>query len=980
MPENIKESVARLKSLLKRGDFQQFFSEFPHLVMWQPFGKVKDQYIKQLIEAFVINNTSDEWRDNQEQLIGSIFLEIRHLDDRIYVYSNIVDYLDQEHGKNKDQFLLDIMSVERSREIARFVYAHSDAFGKAHEQAVFFFLTGICFSPQINPQEYVIRLRSPQIQFIDSDHLQIRIPPQVFHKNIFDKEIVCEITTVSFEKEVIVLQKQLEGEKATTIDSTRIIHPSYETYRIALSIEGTIIRIWEIRGLTSDRPFMAFRDPSGGLIQNEVLPRERTWIISNRPLLLEQGILQKGMLTREWQSFYYYLINPSSNRDYYLKISDDELYRLPFFAPILFPSLIGPKIEEVIFDPPIPWYSCIPTLIVPYTEKSDDENITFELGQVLDSKSSTNFFNINLQRNPGYVQKDQTNRIYKIDLSHIDILGPSAAGKFLLRFLERGEIIEFCIAPNLEVLFHPPLVDITSARRSSVEVEVKGPTIVDWKTPGAIIRKDLIKIPLDGNFKTAVLQRKRIECDLGFDQEVNDSSDLIKLKLKLPFIRYSFEGLLQEKSVFTDKDSDLLLKEFVSESFETATIRIEKPKEFFGKWTLGIGIQESSNYSIDDFGNLSFPLSPFRETLLEENENPIPVVLRYLSKEKIADINLFSLLDWTVLDQHVSIEFDNDEYKISMTWKERGRSKPVFLTIFHEATENVPMDIEFDIVSLHPSKYDWREYTALLSVPMSVPEGSYSLGFVFNETEQEEWSIGPSVRYPVPIVLQKDPYEIAYWHFSRKEYEGCVPWIDRIPEDHTRYADALYLKAICTGIDAEKHSSISLRMAGINNAIQYINKAIDLDGAKHQYSLIKSHLYNRIGFYDGQSTEFYKKAKEILIPVLGNEPHSIGAITEYGISLMGISNLFEAMKIFQLLQFLDPKENDSGALWGKAMLFYYYSMKRKGSLGQRDKKTIQNFLEKAKQLDKNNPLYDTLQERMESEFSISLIEGKAGNP
>lgn len=980
MLEHIKESVNQLISLIEQGEFQQFFSEFPFLFKSPSHEVIISQHISRLMKSFIINNIGKEWPDNQEQLIISIFLAIQNLEDRISLYSNIIEYLEQEKRENKDQFLNDIISLERSREIARFVYARSDTFGTAHEQAVFFFLTGTCFSPQINPSKYVIRLRSPQIQFIDFEHLQIRIPPQVFQKSVFDKEIVCKINSGFSDEQAIVLRKQFEGEKIVTEDSTIIPHPSYERYQIGLSIEGKIIRIWEIQALSSERPFMAFRDPSGDLIQNEVMQRERTWIISNYPLVLEQGVLQKGMLSGEWLSYHCYLINPIANCDYYLEISNNQIYRLPFFTPIRSPSLLGSKIEDVIFDPPIPWYSSIPTLIIPYYHECENENLLIEIEKVLDSKTSQNFLPITLQTNSGYVQKDQNNRIYKVDLSHKDLLGPSAAGKFLFRFPNTGEKIEFCVAPNLEILFHPPLVDISSARPLSVEVEVNGPTMALWKTPGTIIRRGLIQVPLNGISETAILQTKRIECDLSFDQNLNNPSDFIKLKMKLPFIRYSFEGLSQVKSVFTDKDSDLLLKEFITESLEDAKIRIEKPEEIIGKWILYVGVQESSNYSIDDFGNLTFSLSPFRETLLEGKENLIPVLLKFSSNERSSEINLISLLDWTVIDQNVSIELDDDKYKICLTWKERGRSKPVFLTVFPEATENIPMDFEFDIVSLNPSKYRWKEYTAFLSVPLSVPEGSYSLGFVFNEKDQEEWSIGPSVKYPVPLVLQKDPYEIAYWHYSCKEYEGCITWIDKIPEDHERYPAALHLKAICSAIDAERHTSIKERLTGINEAIECIDKAIDLDGLKNQYSLTKAHLYNRIGFYHETKPEFYKKARDILIPVLGNEPHSIAAITEYGISLMGMSNSFEAMKIFQLLQFLDPKEIDAGALWAKALLLYHYSVKRKGNLGERERKTLRKFLDKAKLLDKNNPLYDTLEEKMGSEFSVFLNESMGENP
>lgn len=964
MSEDIKDSIfENFATLIQIRDFNQFVLQFPEVLTSGNIYDLSYSRIIRLVKQFIAYNNDNNWRINQRRLIYCIFSTIENIENRLLFYQDILKAIKIETKDVKDLFLVDILSIEQSTEIARFVYMLSTPSGEAYYHAVFFFLTGSCISPyeeepQVEPPpvELSIPLKSPKIKFSDEQTIQFTIPEQRFSKDVMDLDIEG-ITLINSEPHRISLEKSLNGDEIITSEYVGNLPVAEGNFQISIDVNKKTQHTWEFQGITSDRPFMAFKDPSQNLSNEDILPRVRTWIVSQYPIIQEEGILQKGVLSGEWISYHYYLINPHPNRDYHLQYPEGSQFRIPFDTSISYPFLIGTKIDEVTFDPLIPWYSSTPILSIPYTYESENQQIIFEIFKSEDMLISLEKIIIKPHTEQEYTHRDENARTYKIDLAHHDLLGLSAAGEYTIKFLKTGEIIEFGVAPGLEILFHPPIACISDSHRLSQEIEINGPDSIEFISPHTQIRQGLYKISLDANFDA--LKEKRIEFHIFFDSNKKLATSSIKLGIKVPIIRYYFEDLAKLQAIFTDGDIDLLLKEYVTESIENGKIAVEKPSEVRGSWQLCIGTQESKKYSIDDYGNLSFPLFPFREMLLEQDEKELPVILSYLSKGRTTEISLFSLIDWTLEYQSTTIGFEDDCYTIDVGWRERGRIKKAYLTLFSDESGKVTEDVPFN-----PSKYRWRDYRTDLSVPFSVPEGVYTLGFFFNETDSEGWTPGPSVRYPLKIVLKRDPYAIAEWHLSRGEYDECLSWIGKIPNDDSKYPDALHIKAKCTGFIAESQPDRGDRIKKIHDAIHYVDQAIATNNTDFQYLITKAHLHNRIGFYDNENTEHYKNVKKILIPVLSQEPHVTAAIAEYGISLMALRNVMEAGKIYQSLRYLDPKDEHPAAIWGKSMLHFLYTTKIKGTLGQHDIKTIQGLLDKAKKLDEKNPLYQSLSDEM----------------
>lgn len=927
---------------------------------------LSDTVRKRLIILFIDNNIGENQRKNQQLFIKIFASKISNIEDRLSFYQDMVNAIGRFQPNLKDQFLVDVFSIEQSHEIARFVYLQSDPYSEAHYHTMFFFITGqIIAVPDISisKPEPIVQFKTPLIQFNEKQEIQYIIPSQPLPDNVLDKEINCVIQIGSRKSYRVSLEKHLQGKNIVTGVSTGTLPPCEETYQFSLWVNDSNLHTWEkIQGVSEVRPFLAFRDPSGRLIEDETLPRERTWVVSLYPILQKDGVLQKGLLGGEWFSYYYYLINPLPHCDYYIQVKEDSVIRLPFAVVQRIASLIGAKLDEVIFDPPVPWYSKVPKLLIPYTIESEKNHVRIEIFR----NNSPHTSAIRIIELPGeqeYIQKDITNRTYSIDLSHHDILGLSPVGEYIIKISHPETTLHFYVAPHLEILFHPPLLCRSHKEKASIEVEINGPTSIDTLSPCNKIREGLFEVPIPED--NEVLKKTRIQYTIAYDIKDSTISESLQLSLELPVINYTIQGLTKPQTPFIENDIELFLKEYIIDSLETAKILVEKPRELIGAWKLCIGSQESTKYDIDDSGNLAFPLAPFRETLLMHYDQPLPVVLKYISKGKTTDVNLFSLVDWTLEYTDVLLEFENAQYNISVAWRERGRTQKVYITLFSGENEQISTDFICEKILVNPSKYRWRETTVLFTVPSSVPEGIYTIGFIVDETDRGEWTPGLSVRFPHPIYLKREPYAIASWHFTRNKYDECISWLEKIPEEDSHYPDALILKAKCVARIAEKVSSIEKKKAVLEEALKLTEKAISIRNEHLESLIFKAHLHNRIGFYDDGNSEHYQNAKTILLQVLGQSPQELPAITEYGISLMGLRKTREAMTIFQFLQYLDSKDNQVAALWGKAMLLYQYSLRVKGKLGQRDMEKIFNLVAKARKLDESNPLYESFAEEIQ---------------
>jgi hypothetical protein len=946
--KNEDTTIENLLSLLREGEITKFFELFPQTLQKSIESHEWDSVWRELIFHFFSCDDLTFLDSSSQKFINILIHCIPRPEDRLLFYKEIINIIEQYHPEIKDDFLVRLFYNDNSREITRYIYERAEPYGNAHYVIIFHFITGSI----IDIFGSLLQLRRPQIIFRNEKDVFYHIPSQSLPLDISEKKVVCSISIGSEQISEITLEHYLNGDHRETREFEGPLPPARGTYRFSLMVDKEVIKTWEFPGFSDNKPFLAFRESSGILHEGGILPRKRTWFISRFPLIHMEGVLERGQLGSKWASFRYYLVNPLPHCEYYLSIPPDSLFRLPFISPDRRPILVGDQIEGIIFNPPIPWFSNAPRLLIPIMDGPgvDSQEIAIERMSSIEGEDPIKLFRIPCEEE--YIARDENSHIYIINLSHGDLLGPGAVGSFRVKFSGSETVLSFCIAPNLRILFHPPLLFLPSKDGPSIEIEIEGPSSVHPLTQCTKIREGLFKYQIDCDSI-----HQEVSFDLFYKRE-GGSPCTLQLCLGLPLISWSFKGLPEGIKIINENGRYFILKDLLTDSLRTASVTVEKPGDLPGKWKISVGIQESENYTIEDADHISFPLSPFHDTILEYGKDPLPVILEYTIGEFSTKNEIFSLLDWTIEYTELAVEFKDGNYFISVSGLERGRSRRAFITI--RSTDGIEEPSDGDsIFEINPPYHQWQNFSTKFTLPLFTSTREFTLGFILAEGDS-------LIRFPRKLKIGDNPFPIGEWYFSRREWRLCLDWLDHVRPEDPRYIDALVMRAKCLANLAEEIPENKEKF--LKDAINLLETIQSNDYIDNVLPILKAHLYNRLGLCDPKNTMHYQQAKEILVPILARSPLNIPALAEYGISQMGLGMRQTGMRIYMYLQHLDPRENHLETLYGKIVLLMKYFEKNSGAkVDNRDK--IIELLEKIRIRDSSNPLYDSL---------IAKIQGEQG--
>lgn len=883
--------------------------------------------------------------------IRNIILKNPDLQVRLKIYAEILGTFKEHDPAIKDTFLIGLIFLEYTRDIARFAYSHAELYGEAHYQAIYFLLKNSISKTEPNP-----RIKSPNLVLNQRQEICIHFPGQILPKTYAYKELFLEISGLESDSNRINMEPFLSDNFAVTETITHILSWIQEDYHIQCSADGDILGIWTIKNIRESCPFFAFNDISQSQITSEYLPRKRTWIVTKDSIIDFEGILEYGNLKGTWASFNYYLINPDAKIDFYLTLTDGSTYKLPFEEPERTVALLGTQIEGILQDSNIPWYNIIPRLSIPY--ESYEDVITSSMVKIYRKfdKDFDELKNFTLYKKRDYIENDRNNRRIIVDLSDDLLMGPSSVGEYKIIVSGFENELRFTIVPKLAVKFMPSIICRNANQGTALDVSIEGPTTIkcnspDWKE----IRPGFFRIKRDELYNNL---HEKIQCYLSYGIGIQNNGTVIELGLIIPIISYSIGDESIKNTIKKTSEGYQVLKSSLENSIETATIDIHKPIKLPGYWRIKLGNQYGERFGEGNQETISFPLKGFSDTISDRYPDPIPLELEYNYKGEITLITLFSLIDWNIHRLEIKIEEIEPFYRVLVTWNDSGREKPAYLQIYDEKSL-MPIDgVMVTPESIQTSGYEFVELQGELLVNSAIPVGNYILGFSY-EKESGEWTTIPKLEHQYPITLKRDEYELALWYFNKGEYRESLLRIENVTPNHSKYANALHLKVKIIGLLAEQLSDSEERRLSFLSAIEILNEAIDLQKENPEFILEHAHLLNRTGYYEDNKREIYKKSLPLLVLILKQTPQDLHAIAEQGISLMGTGASVDGTRIYQYLEFLDPHHKDSYSLWGRANILYQYFNMVKKSISKKNYKIMETLIKEALKIEPQNPLYQS---------------------
>ncbi|MDI9633574.1 MAG: hypothetical protein QFX32_05905 [Methanolinea sp.] len=940
--------IAALFSLLEKRNLNAFFELFPRALAEHGRDLLCGEAGRELANSIVPHFRGENGKDVQEAFIEILSRGVPDTAERIAFYEIIAGALGASDAGGKDEFLATLCLVEQSREIVRFAYRLADPFGVAHYLAVFSFTTGIIPARRGDHGDPRDALRRPRVTFTAGREVRLVIPPQFFTSHPDNGEVRVTLLSGSHvHAESFTLDLYAAGGGVVTGMREVEIPPWEGTLSVQLEHACGVLRAWEIPGMTEKRPFLAFRARRRTLVTDSEIPRKETWIVSPYPVLYAEGLLERGRVAGLWRDFQFSLIQPLPHCEYYLSFANGGMCRIPFKSAGRSPSLAGTLVEYAIFDPPLPWYTDVPRLIVPMAPYPDEAAGTIEIFREYGTGVEEPLASFSTGTAGEYARMDDRINALVIDLSHGDLLGTSAAGLYIARFSAWEAPLRFGIAPGLRVFFHPP-VFLPGGENRSLEVEVEGPDIVEPLSPCEVVREGLFRLPAPTDPNPAA---STVAFRLVYRDAQRGSPTSLTVRIKLPIVRCTLAGLSGGHEPIPLGGGVTLMRETLEDALGTAEVIVERPRELLGNWILSVGEQESRRNTVDDEGNLHFPLEVFREVILAHRNGTLPVTLAHegINDGVRTQVDILSLVDWTVEYTDSSVEFREGRVTVTVSWRERGRSgEATFVLTRNEL--GIPSGEELsEGVRVEPSGTQWKEYSASFTFPFADTQIEYTMGFARGDSGEGEWALTRALQFPQKIRVGSDPLAIAEWYYRRGDILASLKWLKNVCRDHPRYADALVLRARCLSSLADGAPTQEEVKGRLTEAIGVLADAL-ATGADGSARVLKAHLHNRLGILgDGDCTPF-RKAEEILGELLGRNPHDIPALAEYGIALAGMGRILEAAHISRYLDYLDPGETIPETAYAKAVILRLFAERVKGKVSERDQKEIGRLLARAREL------------------------------
>ena len=466
----------------------------------------------------------------------------------------------------------------------------------------------------------------------------------------------------------------------TSPDEIALIEPA-EKYVLKLVIDGEIIRVWETKGLTSDRPFLAFLPDSNKLIDDENVPQSYIWIVIPKFYSLDTNInIIEGWVSlyQGWSEYQYCLVDASKSNTIQLvsNIENKSLVITVSAYKSMEPKLVGGKtIGLATTEDQSVYVGKPPDLIVPIYDPSNIESEIKRLRLSIIPKGETSIGNktINVTLSELILTKiDHT--LLKAELSSDQLIGINPAGSFVIRIrgrLGRDKQLNLTVIPFFDVEFDE------SFYSPDENGDVSKSVLTINTTPKAILilmNEVSVKSYDDGQYVIIVPSIITL-LNILWTYKSSLREIQVPIAIQIPRLRWSLRGLIDKsQNEWIYVPNEITLSEY--EASEELDLLINAPLPDDCKITLilnrshkieqkhlrkGVARFNLKSFS-DELRNLELPLSTFYLKIDKNDPESIETQILRIRTE------------WTVEEISYSNQvIDNNNIFICLKWNEKGR-------------------------------------------------------------------------------------------------------------------------------------------------------------------------------------------------------------------------------------------------------------------------------------------------------------------
>lgn len=518
-------------------------------------------------------------------------------------------------------------------------------------------------------QELRSQFRRPVILLAyELGEVYIKIPQQRIMADM-------EITTVSIEvaagQDLITKQIIRAYRRRDLIETEETQIPIYypaEMYEVRLCSDSKTLWTWNFKGLSKERPWLAFDRSTHKMIQEENLPRMPVWIVLPRHCSMEPDlyVIEEGQsFYGRWTQYCVCLYDLSSIEQFYLIESGTRIKIPVTYETTPNVELIGgQRIEHVLYEGESVYVN-LPSLSIPLSGQINRWYLSIiPINQEIFNRRIT--YNL-----ADLITEQEEVPVLQISLSDPRLLGADAIGCFVIRLrgpLGKNYQLRFAILPNLKVefdqtLYVPSLENITDAIVSITAEPITGITVEE---PGRILNEQgnkwVIKVPYT---------ESRVNCSLKVLLP-NERIVEIPIEIRIPRLRLAIRGLNAQSTWQWNH----IIQEISIDQYREAGELFILTEIPYGE-LVTLTLQNTNQHVTQSIhhGKARFDIKPFYDTLIQLGQ---PLISFYLTLQSYGistqEIPVLSVRTKWTIEELNKIEQVRDEYReIHLTWHDKGQ-------------------------------------------------------------------------------------------------------------------------------------------------------------------------------------------------------------------------------------------------------------------------------------------------------------------
>lgn len=451
--------------------------------------------------------------------------------------------------------------------------------------------------------------------------------------------------------------------------------PLVESYQVSLMVDGETRRVWQVLGLSEQRPFCAFTE-DGKQVTGGSLPRTRLWLLLLEGYVLPSHIKIVEDATPPWsaEAFKLFLVDLSEAKTFYLADSQGVMQRIPLGDPESFAPFLegGETVPFASVDGAPIYLGKPPAVVIP---RDGNANLTgwsiiVRRGEGISAERQRCFLS-ELPEGEVFCSEDRA----AIPLAIPELLGSEPAGRFTLRLRspDKREYV-FCLAvvPELLVISEPPLLLPLDQgdRTAGVTVIVSENAKFEVIPPARIVAKE------DDAYEVLVPQEEdEVKGMLTLAQPWEECS--LPLTIKLPKVRWRLQGLQGRKfSSWQDRVEEVWLGDWQKAEgglFLELQIPLEEAEAV---WLHLRGSQQFVTRGLRN-GGARFRLLEFTDTLKRLDEEVATFTLKIFGPRQklIGEGPLFRVrCRWKVEGVECSMKDLLVSRQLKFNWREKGEA------------------------------------------------------------------------------------------------------------------------------------------------------------------------------------------------------------------------------------------------------------------------------------------------------------------